>query len=179
METEVETKPKRCSKTKLTLKLFVIKLCGQLLLLAKLPQKWPSLKYCYRTALTWPRRPFWLRPSQPCQFAVWGPVNALAEANRNKIAQAYPFLICNMSLAERQAKRTCHIDEAQRERERERARKLPENRVLYYYESTPSARFVAPFVVASFLAKNKISSRRKNMVKGKAKEKPPHTHRHS
>lgn len=56
--------------------------------------------------------------------------------------------------------------------EREGERKLPENReaqyrVLWYYESTPSARFVAPFVgpaaaaPAAFLAKTKLAAAEK------------------
>lgn len=73
-----------------------------------------------------------------------------------------------MSLAERQAKRTCHIDE--RKRERRRGRKLAdqereldnENRVL---RVTPSARFVAPFVgpaaAASFRPKTKLAAAEK------------------
>lgn len=74
-----------------------------------------------------------------------------------------------MSLAERQAKRTCHIDGRERERGMESwgERKLPENRVLWYYESTPSARFVVPFVgpaaaaAAAFLAKTKLAAAEK------------------
>lgn len=75
-----------------------------------------------------------------------------------------------MSLAERQAKRTCHIDERKREREREswltgreRGRESDnQNRVL---RVTPSARFVAPFVgpaaAASFRPKTKLAAAEK------------------
>lgn len=90
--------------------MFVIKLCGQLLLtlaakmgiikmlLPDTQNQSPRFPAERVTGLPPPNR------SAPC-------VNAGA-LNRNRIAQAYPFLICNMSLAERQAKRTWHIDES-------------------------------------------------------------------
>lgn len=81
-----------------------------------------------------------------------------------------------MSLAERQAKRTCHIDERERERESEtrRERERVESGTTSYAQRTLCCAFCWACCCRFVPAKNKISSRRKKMVKGKAtaQEKP-------
>lgn len=82
-----------------------------------------------------------------------------------------------MSLAERQAKRTCHIDEGKREswlNGRERERERVESGSTSYAQRTLCCAFCWACCCRFVPAKNKISSRRKKMVKGKAtaQEKP-------